>query len=108
MPIDFSKKGIRFLKYSMPTKASEFMISGTPVLLYADERVSLVSHAQKHGWAGIVSKQDAELLKSEIINLLTNHELRLKLSTTAKKYAIDNFDALIVREQFRKQFCKDL
>jgi hypothetical protein len=108
MPIDFSKKGIQFLKYSMPTKASEYMISGTPILLYADESVSLVSHAQKHGWANIVSKQDKTLLKSEIINVLTDYNLRLKLSKTAKKYAIDNFDSLIVREQFRKQFRKDI
>lgn len=47
MPIDFSKKGIAFLKYSMPTKASEYMISGTPILLYADQSVSLIDHAKK-------------------------------------------------------------
>ena len=32
---DFDKKSISFLKYSMPTKASEYMISGTPVLVYS-------------------------------------------------------------------------
>ncbi len=104
MPVDFSKKGIQFLKYSMPTKASEFMISGTPILLYADKRVTLVSHAQQYEWAKTVSIQDQTLLKNEIVHLLTDHKLRIKLSRTAQKYAIDNFDAIIVREQFRNQF----
>ena len=32
---DFDNNSITYLKYSMPTKASEYMISGTPTLVYS-------------------------------------------------------------------------
>lgn len=30
LPYDFSARGLKFIRYSMPTKATEYMISGTP------------------------------------------------------------------------------
>src|SRR4029079_10648542 len=33
LPYDFSKESITFIKYSMPTKAPEYMMSGTPVII---------------------------------------------------------------------------
>lgn len=106
MPIDFSNKSINFLKFSMPTKASEYMISGTPILMYADKQVSLVKHASKYGWARVVNDQSIYLLKNEISNLLNNYELRLQLSNTAKKHAMKYFSANEVRNNFHNQFIK--
>lgn len=104
MPIDYTKKGIQFLKYSMPTKASEYMISGTPILLYCHPEVSLYSHAKEHGWASIVSERNNETLKNKIKELISNIDLRLELSKTSKTYAKNNFDSAIVRKNFMNQF----
>lgn len=104
MPIDFTQKGIQFLKYSMPTKASEYMISGTPILLYCDPEVSMYNHAKKHGWASIVSERNNETLKNMIVELISNIDFRFKLSKTAKDFAKDNFDSAIVRKNFMNQF----
>jgi glycosyltransferase involved in cell wall biosynthesis len=104
MPIDFSKKGIQFLKYSMPTKASEYMISGTPILLYADKTISLVDHAKKYGWAYCVTSNSIETLKKSIINLLKDEELRRTLAKTAYNHALENYNAVHVRKLFQTEF----
>lgn len=104
MPIDFSKKGIDFLKFSMPTKASEYMMSGSPILLYADKKVSLYDHARKYEWAYTVSERNIESLKVAIIELATNMELRTKLSNTALNFAKTKLNSTFVREEFHKQF----
>jgi len=106
MPIDFTKKGIAFLRYSMPTKASEYMISGTPILVYADPSVSLIDHAQNYGWASVVVENNIKTLKLEILNIINNIDLRLSLSTAAINHAISNYDSKYVRRMFMRQFSK--
>jgi len=104
MPFDFTKKGIAFLKYSMPTKATEYMISGTPILVYSDYRISLVDHAKKYGWAAVVVKKDQKTLKSELVNIINNTDLRVSLSNAAINHAISNYDSKYVRKMFQQQF----
>ncbi|MEO7049825.1 MAG: hypothetical protein ABI091_31260, partial [Ferruginibacter sp.] len=50
LPLDFDKDGIHFAQFSMPTKTSEYMISGTPILVFADESTALVKYALKYKW----------------------------------------------------------
>ena len=42
IPADFSGAGVKFIRYSMPTKVSEYMATGTPVLVVSppENRVS--------------------------------------------------------------------
>lgn len=102
MPIDFTAQGISFLKYSMPTKASEYMISGTPILLYCHPDVSLHAHAQKYKWAYVVDKQNHVLLKESIKKLSNDLKLREELNKNAVKFSLENFDSLLVKQNFRK------
>jgi glycosyltransferase involved in cell wall biosynthesis len=104
LPNDFDSKSISFLKFSMPTKASEYMASGTPVLLYSSIETAVTRHALKYNWAYVVSEKDSKKLESAISELFENRELRIKLGDTAKEYAITNYDGVIIREQFRKAF----
>jgi glycosyltransferase involved in cell wall biosynthesis len=104
LPIDFSSKGINFLKYSMPTKVTEFMISGTPILLFCDQQVSLFDHATKYGWAYTVSERSNDLLKKALIELLEDSNIRKKISKTALDFAISNYNASVVRYNFQNKF----
>jgi glycosyltransferase involved in cell wall biosynthesis len=88
----------------MPTKVSEFMISGTPILLYCDPKVSLLDHAKKHQWAHIVSDKKQSVLKTEIVELISNLELRKKISTTAIEYASNQYATSKIREDFKNKF----
>lgn len=102
LPNDFESRSISFLKYSMPTKASEYMISGTPILLYSSSQTAVTSHALKYKWAYIVSEQNKQLLESAIEELYNNEKLRSKLGNIAREYAINNYNGIMIREQFKK------
>ena len=104
LPIDFDKKGIDFLRYSMPTKVSEYMVSATPILLYCSKEVSLYNHAKKYGWAYICAEKDIAMLKSSLMKLIYDADSRKVISKTAFEYAVSTYDANLVRNKFRKMF----
>jgi glycosyltransferase involved in cell wall biosynthesis len=101
LPYDFSISGLEFIKYSFPTKASEYMISKTPIIVYASEVTAICKHAVINKWASVVSKNDIVLLENAILELIENENLREKYATTAHSFSIENFDAEKVRERFR-------
>jgi glycosyltransferase involved in cell wall biosynthesis len=101
LPYDFAGKSAKFIKYSMPTKASEYMISGTPVLLYSSKETAMCQHALKHKWAYIVSEENPVILIDAIKEMVTNEKLRKDIGTKAKEFSLQHFNAEVVRENFR-------
>ena len=101
LPGDFDKKAISFLKYSMPTKVSEYMITGTPILLYSSNEIAVTQHALKYKWAYVVSEQNEDKLANAIFDIYSNMKLRKNLGEDAKIYAKNNFDSNIIRNHFR-------
>lgn len=104
IPNDFDKKSIAFLKYSMPTKASEYMVTGTPILLYADEETAIVKHARRNKWGYIVSENNPSKLATAITELYENEDLRKELGQIARQYASENYCDIKVNKQFLKSF----
>ncbi len=102
LPIDFDERSIRFLRYSFQTKISEYMISGTPVLVYSPKETATAKYALKSGWAYVVTERNDFTLSKAILELMSNHDLRKYLGEKAKQLAKDNEDAIVVRERFRR------
>ena len=102
IPFDFDKNSIVFLRYSFSTKIPEYMISGTPVLVYADRQTALAKYASKGEWAYVVTDNDQETLRNSIRELYLNSSLRKQLAEKAMKIVVQNDNAEIVRENFRK------
>jgi len=99
---DFSVQGVDYLKFSMPTKASEYMISGTPVLVYAPDEsaVSKIFNQNECGYC--INKQGSEGIIRAIRFLISNEEYRKKISRNAVLLAKEKFDAQKVRKEFQK------
>lgn len=104
LPLDFDKRSIQFAKLSMPTKATEYMISGTPVLLFAPQETYLYQHAVKNNWAKVVGEFSLNALIKAITTLIDNMELRMNYASSAKDYAIKNYDLKIVNRRFEEIF----
>lgn len=102
LPQDFDVKSIKFLKYSFPTKVSEYMISGTPILVYGDKQTAITKYALKDNWGYVVPEKNKTTLIKAITDLYNNPELRLQLAGKAQKIAIEREDSEIIREQFRQ------
>lgn len=104
IPNDFDDQSISYLKFSMPTKASEYMVSGTPILVYSSIKNAITKHALKYEWAFVVSEKNFKKLEDGIREAYENKDLRIKLGSSAKEFAKKHFDSNIVRNEFRKAF----
>jgi glycosyltransferase involved in cell wall biosynthesis len=102
LPLDFDKQGISFAQYSMPTKASEYMISGTPVLVFASMKTALAQYATTDKWAFVVTQHESATLISEIKRIIGDESARSFTAKRAIQVAINNENAESVRENFRQ------
>ncbi|RJO61238.1 glycosyltransferase [candidate division WS5 bacterium] len=101
LPMDFDAGSLRFIRLSMPTKTSEYMATGTPVLVYAPGCTALSKYASREKWGYIVNGKNLKLLVDAIKLLYSDESLRKKIGTRAKEMARINHDAERVREDFR-------
>lgn len=102
LPYDFSDKSINFIKYSMPTKAAEYMVSGTPILIFAPEDTALVKYAEKLNWAKVVTENSIDFLAEKIKEMVENESLREKIAQNAIKIAEENHSTIAVSNKFEQ------
>lgn len=98
---DFSKEGINFLRFSMPTKASEYMISGTPVLVYAAKETAVSKFFREHECGYCLTQQNKEEIIKAIRFMIDNEDYRKKISQNAIEIAKENFNSEKVRYKFQ-------
>lgn len=101
---DFDARAIAFLKFSMPTKASEYMISGTPILVYSAEETAVAKFFSQNECGHCVSRKNKEDLTIGINTLIHDHNYRHKISRNAIRVALERFDADKVRSAYRDIF----
>ena len=102
LPYDFSPESIKFIKYSMPTKAPEYMASGTPIIIFAPANTAIVKDAQAGNWAKVIVQNDINILGEAIKSLINNETLRKQIGTNAVNIAERKYNANIIRNQFKK------
>lgn len=102
LPFDFSNESTRFTKYSMPTKATEYMISGTPIIIFAPEETALVDYAKTYNIASIVTEENPNILAEEIMKLINSIDKRIEISQNSKEIALTKHDAKIVTQSFKE------
>jgi glycosyltransferase involved in cell wall biosynthesis len=102
LPYDFSPESLAYIKYSMPTKASEYMASGTPIIIYAPADTALVDYAQQSKWATIVTEEEEYKLIEGLKKMISDENNRKKLAETAKEVAKKRHDIRVVTKDFQK------
>ena len=85
----------------MPTKASEYMISGTPILVYSAEETAVSKFFNRNECGCCVTKQGSKEIIKAIKLLIDNEEFRIKISKNAVLLAKEKFDAKNVRKEFQ-------
>lgn len=105
LPYDFSTIATQYIKYSMPTKASEYMISGTPIVLFAPKDTAAVKYAEDYGWAAVVTENKVEDLSRAIKALILDESARKNLAQNAQKIAAMRHDLSKVSREFKETIC---
>ena len=99
LTLGFSNETIKYVKLSMPTKLTEYLASGTPILLYAPEDIALSEYLSKHDAAVICSKESD--LQEVLEGIISDDSLLKKFVFNALK-EVQKHDAPVVRSKFRK------
>lgn len=106
LPCDFSGKAIRFLRLSMPTKAPEYMISGTPILVLAPKETAIFQYSKDFEWAFTSDNDGVEHLVKVLKDTLQNEVGKFKITQKAMSLAMDRHSGPVVREKFLAEFMK--
>lgn len=102
LPYDFSKESIKYIQYSMPTKGPEYMMSGTPIILFAPKVTAIVKYCQKYDCAKIITDCNVESLSKSFIDLIKNEVERNRIAQNAKKIAEEKHSSINVTNDFEK------
>lgn len=100
IPYDFDGSGLKYIKFSMPTKVSEYMSTGTPVLVVGPSETGLLQYA-KQGWAKVCEVNKPTHIESAIEELISSKTLRSQIVTMAKELVSKNHDENNNINQFR-------
>lgn len=103
LPLDFTPDGIRFAKYSFPTKAAEYMLTGKPILVFAPEETAVSKFFKEHECGYCLTNNSPVAIKSALFYLLSDKVYRYKIGKNAVKVAAEKFDASKVRNRFREK-----
>lgn len=99
---DFDENSRRYLNLSISTRASEGMISGVPVLIYAPGQSALARYFMKNDAGFVVGEQDMTKLEEAITIIGYNNDYRQRVSGNAVMTALNDSDSVVVRDGFRK------
>jgi len=83
LPFPFEEKSKYVTLSSFPTKTSDYLISGKPILICAPEYSSIVRYARNYSFAEIVNELDEEKLAQAIYRIWKVKEHRNKLVSNA-------------------------
>ncbi len=100
LPVNFDNSAIRMVRYSMPTKVPEYLVSGVPVLLYGPKGIAQINYAERAGWGYVVADRDRDTLEAGIRRMIEDKALRQKLVAQARNVAATHHDSTRVRKMF--------
>ena len=66
LPYNFDARSARYIRLSLPTKAPAYMMSATPILVYAPADVTTARYAVREGWGHVVSVQREQAVISAL------------------------------------------
>lgn len=102
LPMDFDKKSLSYIKYSMPTKVPEYLSSGVPIFVLAPEITALYKYAKSANWAFLNGDGNAIKIENQLLEIRNNYNLRIEISETAQSVGQQNHDIYRVRESFNE------
>jgi glycosyltransferase involved in cell wall biosynthesis len=105
LPYNFDARSARYIRLSLPTKAPAYMMSGTPILVYAPGEVATAEYAAREGWGYVIASPGQSGLMAALKKLVTDEPLREELGRRARHVALANHDAARVRAAFWDTLC---
>lgn len=104
LPISFLDSDVLFAKYSIPTKLSEYLISGVPVIILAPRGIALSEFVIKNNCSLSINTDNINEIIQELNDFIIDPKIQNIYSKNGKSVALKEFEIAIVGERFRKIF----
>ena len=101
LPFYFDDEWMLYARLSMPTKVSEYMISGVPILLLSTKGNAVYDLCVKNRCAFICEDIEGGEIKEIITQIVSDEEQRKRVATNAKAYAEAEFFFEAVHAAFK-------
>jgi glycosyltransferase involved in cell wall biosynthesis len=101
LPFSFEAAEERVVATSFPTKTTEYLASGVPILVHAPAYSTIARLSRAEGWALVVDRPSSELLGEAVCRLALDQSLRQALSANATRIALERHDSLQHRNALR-------
>ncbi len=102
LPLDFTGSGLKFSRLSIPTKASEYMMSGTPILVFAPAQTAVSRFFFENKCGHCIVSDDSKTIDAAMKELVENLDYRIKLGKNAMELASRLFNGMVIRKNFRE------
>jgi glycosyltransferase involved in cell wall biosynthesis len=100
LPFSFSEGERGATQGSFPSKTSDYLASGKPILILAPAYSTIVRYAREYECAEIVDQPDLKLIAQALQHLRMSKERRLELSANGQKAFLQNHDIRRQRAAF--------
>jgi len=95
LPLSWNTKSQAIIDTATPGKLTDYLISGSPILIHAPASTFLVKYAKENNFAEVVDNEDSKLLKEAIKKLVQDKKYSDKLIINAKNTFYKNHNSKI-------------
>lgn len=104
LPCDFTERAVRFLKYSMPTKASEYMVSGTPIIIFSPEEIAIHQYGKSNDWAFLINTNNRNVVVTKLKEIIADKKAQFEMAEKALQLAKSSHSKKVVAKKFYDEF----
>lgn len=101
LTLGFSRISREYTRLSMPTKLTEYLAAGVPILLHAPSEIAVTKYVSDTNTGLICSENSETVLNERLEELINDANLRGRLKANALSLA-KKHDITIVRNKFRE------
>lgn len=106
LPVIFDQNAGAIIKYSMPGKATLYMATGKPTLVYGPSWSPVVQEALEKQTSLVLNERNEDLLVEALKRIFDDQQLRTTLSLRAREVATREYDISIITARFRDDLAR--
>lgn len=102
LPFSFLEEQRVATSQAFPAKASDYLASGTPILILAPPYSTIVKHAKRYAFAAVVEEPSEEKLAEEVAKIWNSDDYRQLLRQNAQQTFLEHHDINKQRAALRR------
>jgi glycosyltransferase involved in cell wall biosynthesis len=102
LPLAFSSPYPKVINTSSPGKIGEYLTTGRPILVHAPSESFVSWYFRRNECGVVVDRDDPMELAGAIQQILTDHDLRVRIGTRARDLALSEWGVDVARSRFMR------